>query len=204
MRKNMRYPVILFCVLSLFISSCGKKKNTSEDVVSTSPGNGSTSVSGDFDPLEGQNGVSVIGKDIPFGDRQPDMDRYFDPNYNATTGDSTGDSLTDPSMGSSAAPGSINDSADNMKVDLSTIFRTIYFALDKHNLPSGGFQVLSNIADFLRENESYSLVVEGHCDERGSNAYNLALGEKRALSVREYLASLGINAGRIHTVSFGE
>ena len=59
-------------------------------------------------------------------------------------------------------------------------------------------------ANWLRSNAGYNLLIEGHCDERGTEQYNLALGDRRANTAKEYLMTLGIDAGRIRTVSYGE
>lgn len=65
-------------------------------------------------------------------------------------------------------------------------------------------EVIQKIAEYMRQNASANITVTGHCDERGSNDYNLSLGERRALSVRAYLVGLGIDGARLSTQSFGE
>ena len=65
-------------------------------------------------------------------------------------------------------------------------------------------EVIQKIAEYMRQNASANITVTGHCDERGSNDYNLSLGERRALSVRAYLVGLGIDGSRLSTQSFGE
>jgi len=196
--------VAVFCIISLFTSSCGKKKTSDDTVVSNIPDSSDSSGStSEFNTLDGSRGVSVVGQDIPFGDTQPDMDKYFDHSYDSANGDVNGNLTDSDAMGSPEADQG-TDSYGQLKPDLSTIFKTIYFDYDKHHLKGNGTEVLGIIADFLNENSNYTIVVEGHCDERGANAYNMALGEKRALSVREYLVSVGIAPSRIYTVSYGE
>jgi len=80
----------------------------------------------------------------------------------------------------------------------------IYFDYDKADLKPAAQTVLEKKARFLESNPAYSAVIEGHCDERGTNEYNLALGERRADAAKKYLVSLGVSAGRITTVSYGE
>jgi peptidoglycan-associated lipoprotein len=84
------------------------------------------------------------------------------------------------------------------------VFKPIYFEYDKSNIRPEFQPVLENISKWLTANPASQLLVEGHCDERGTDEYNLALGERRALSVRRYLVALGILADRLHTISFGE
>lgn len=80
----------------------------------------------------------------------------------------------------------------------------VYFAFDKYNLDDAAQEVLMSKADFLRENPDIYITVEGHCDERGTNEYNLALGDRRAESSKSFLVDMGIEAYRISTVSYGE
>ena len=79
----------------------------------------------------------------------------------------------------------------------------IYFAYDKWALSSEGIKNLAQNADFLRQNPTVKLLVEGHCDERGSREYNLVLGEKRALETRRYLESLGVK-NPVTVTSYGK
>jgi peptidoglycan-associated lipoprotein len=79
-----------------------------------------------------------------------------------------------------------------------------YFDLDKADIRSDGRAALAKTADFLRNYPQVKVVVEGHCDERGSTEYNLALGDRRAAAVKQYLVSLGIGADRMSTVSYGK
>jgi len=80
----------------------------------------------------------------------------------------------------------------------------IYFAFDKSDLKPEARAVLVKKADWLRNNPSYSTRIEGHCDERGTNEYNLALGERRALAAWKFLNALGISGDRMSTISYGE
>jgi len=80
----------------------------------------------------------------------------------------------------------------------------IYFAFDKSDLKPEARAVLVKKADWLRNNPSFSVRIEGHCDERGTNEYNLALGERRALAAWKFLNALGISGDRMSTISYGE
>lgn len=80
----------------------------------------------------------------------------------------------------------------------------VYFAFDKYDLDAAARAILDNYAEWLKAHPSTKVTVEGNCDERGTREYNLALGQRRADAVRDYLISSGIDGNRIDTVSFGE
>jgi len=80
----------------------------------------------------------------------------------------------------------------------------IYFDFDKSNLKPEAQHVLKKKAAFLREYPSFYVLIGGNCDNRGTEEYNLALGERRAASAKDYLIALGIPAERIRTISYGE
>ena len=82
--------------------------------------------------------------------------------------------------------------------------RTFYFEFDQSRLSERDLRVLAMHADYLRDFRNRSIVIEGHCDERGTREYNLALGERRAQAVESYLTSAGVRASQIDTVSYGE
>ena len=82
--------------------------------------------------------------------------------------------------------------------------RPVFFGLDSAELDSPGRQVASANAEMLKRYPSWVVTIEGHCDDRGTSEYNLALGERRAVAVQAYLESLGVPAGQLRTVSYGE
>jgi peptidoglycan-associated lipoprotein len=82
--------------------------------------------------------------------------------------------------------------------------RPVFFELDSSDLSTAGQRVLDGNAAVLKQHAAWTITIEGHCDERGSAEYNLALGERRALSARAYLISLGLPADRLRTVSYGK
>ncbi len=81
---------------------------------------------------------------------------------------------------------------------------TVYFDLDSATVKSSEQSKLGGVASYFKSNAAGDLLVEGHCDERGTEGYNLTLGDRRANALREFLVNLGVSAERIHTVSFGE
>jgi peptidoglycan-associated lipoprotein len=80
----------------------------------------------------------------------------------------------------------------------------VFFALDSSEIGGEGQAALQANAALLKQYDTWQITIEGHCDERGSAEYNLALGERRALAARDYLVSLGIPATRVRTVSYGK
>jgi peptidoglycan-associated lipoprotein len=84
------------------------------------------------------------------------------------------------------------------------VLNTIYFDFDKSDLTAEARAVLAQNARRLEENPNSNIRIEGHCDERGTVEYNLALGERRAISARDYLINYGISADRVTIISYGK
>ena len=82
--------------------------------------------------------------------------------------------------------------------------RPLFFELDSSDVSSEGQQILQANAAVLKKYPTMQITIEGHCDERGTAEYNLALGERRALAAKNYLVSLGIAADKVKTVSYGK
>ena len=82
--------------------------------------------------------------------------------------------------------------------------RPLFFELDSSDVSAAGQQVLQANAAVLKKYPGMQITIEGHCDERGTAEYNLALGERRALAAKNYLVSLGISADKVKTVSYGK
>src|SRR6266700_6155445 len=99
--------------------------------------------------------------------------------------------------GSRFGPGSQQDLA-------ATAGDRIFFAYDSAQISAEGQQILKRQADWLRRYGNVGVTIEGHCDERGTREYNLALGERRAQAVKNVLAAAGIPANRVSTISYGK
>ena len=117
---------------------------------------------------------------------QADMSQQADVKAAAGSGEDTMKSETMPSHVDMAAMGNI------------------YFDFDQFTLSAEARKTLADNANYLKANSGIQVVVEGHCDERGSDEYNLALGESRALAAKNYLVSLGVSAKRLSVISYGE
>lgn len=99
--------------------------------------------------------------------------------------------------GTTAAPGTAADFVVN-------VGDRVFFDFDKSDIKSDAQQVLDRQAAWLKQYASTKVVIEGHCDERGTREYNLALGERRATAAKNYLVSKGIDAKRLQTISYGK
>jgi peptidoglycan-associated lipoprotein len=80
---------------------------------------------------------------------------------------------------------------------------TVNFAFDRYDVDATARNILQAQANWMKSNNK-SVVVEGHCDERGTREYNIALGDRRANAVKNYLVAMGVSASRIRTVSYGK
>ena len=109
-----------------------------------------------------------------------------------------------PSMGATpATPPSMAPGVAVTEERLSQ-FDDVRFDFDKSDVKDDGRKTCRVVADFLKKNPSARIQIEGHCDERGTSEYNMALGERRATAVMTYLVSLGVSKGALSTVSFGK
>lgn len=88
--------------------------------------------------------------------------------------------------------------------ELQTLIRDIHFDYDRYDIKDDAKPVLKEVSAMLSRNKNIKVIIEGHCDERGTNEYNLGLGDRRANSAREFLISLGIPSNKIETISYGE
>jgi peptidoglycan-associated lipoprotein len=93
---------------------------------------------------------------------------------------------------------------EKMAARNSFLYEDVYFEFNRADLPAEAQDVISRKALWLMDNPDVNVIVEGHCDERGTNDFNMFLGQKRAGNVKTFLMSLGISAERIEAVSFGE
>jgi peptidoglycan-associated lipoprotein len=95
-------------------------------------------------------------------------------------------------------------SGDLDVINKNSPFQPVFYVLDSFEVDSAAQQALNTNAGILKKYPTWVITIEGHCDERGTAEYNLALGEKRALAAKTYLVSLGVPADRLRTVSYGK
>ncbi len=119
-----------------------------------------------------------------------------DSNYTANQ-TTTAETTTDGSYGAGPLAGSQQDFVVN-------VGDRVFFDYDQHDLTAEGRATVERQAQWLKQYTNVSIVVEGHADERGTREYNLALGEKRATTVRNYLIANGVDTSRIQVISYGK
>ena len=106
-----------------------------------------------------------------------------------------------------AQPALADDAAASRTLDdlnRNSPFKPVFFAVDSSDLDELGRATASANAEILKKNPKWVITIEGHCDERGTAEYNLALGERRAIAVKTFLVSLGIAPDRLRTISYGK
>ena len=146
------------------------------------------------------------------GKKKPPVARPLPPPPAATTPSTSATrppAPPEPVPETAAIPPEPNIKDDPLAGDLDTInknspFQPVFFGLDSYEVDGGGQQALNTNAGILKKYPTWIITIEGHCDERGTAEYNLALGEKRALAAKTYLVSLGVPADRVRTVSYGK
>ncbi len=114
---------------------------------------------------------------------------------------SSGDSVSEGTITETTGSGIVAGSQEDLIVNVGD---RVFFGYDSSDLDSDALELLQDQVAWLKENSGVSITVEGHCDERGTREYNLALGEKRAQAVKNYLIGLGINPDRVSTISYGK
>ena len=121
-----------------------------------------------------------------------------------TSGNTSGNTSSDAGVTTSAGGASSIGSIRTPDELLAKVGSTVYFDYDQSSLTSEAQATLDRQAAFLKASPSFRIIIEGHCDERGTREYNLALGDRRASAVRDYLVAKGINASRLSTISYGK
>ena|SRR5215472_8247315 len=107
--------------------------------------------------------------------------------------------------GAYGAPGGARNAVPGSQQDLeASAGDRIFFAFDRSDITPESQEILARQADWLRRYPNVTVMIEGHCDERGTREYNLALGERRAQAAKNVLVALGIPASRISTISYGK
>jgi peptidoglycan-associated lipoprotein len=176
----------LFCLLIAVVSTgagCKKRTKGLTPIPNPKPGVASSGPGG---AIEG-GGTDAVSSTAPIG---------ADP--------SVSDTAIKPGPGGLFETANLQDFGDMLGDPGFFRSETVYFDFDHSSLKASETSKIQRVADYLKQNASNKVQVEGHCDERGTSEYNRSLGERRALAVREQLARLGIGPERVRTLSYGE
>ena len=142
-------------------------------------------------PIPGQSGAMAPGPNDGFD--------------SGLSGIPLGGPITDDLTGSVGASGSDRATLDSSNQDRGRFSaQTVYFDFDSSVVKPSDIGKVETVASHLQSNPNHAVLIEGHCDERGTEEYNRALGERRALSVRESLVSMGVSPDQVFTISYGE
>jgi peptidoglycan-associated lipoprotein len=126
---------------------------------------------------------------------------------NGGSGSGNGSGMGGSSMGSGSGSGMGGSGIQESRLQAfkaSSDLKDIHFKFDQYDLDDNSRAVLKKNAEFLKNNPNLHVEVQGHCDERGTNNYNIALGERRAHSTKKYLVSQGVSSRNVHVISYGE
>jgi peptidoglycan-associated lipoprotein len=150
----------------------------------------------DFVPNITEDKASNISKNFEQEDKAPFSDLPFEENPREY-GTCGGDCMVLP----------YNYPQEEARMNLfkdTSLLQDVHFKFDRYDLDEESRSTLRKNASYLKSNSSAIIEIQGHCDERGTNNYNIALGERRSHSTKMYLVSQGVGARRIHTISYGE
>ena len=173
---------VLSLILAFGGTACKKKPVGITNIPGTKPGAIVARPSTDLDP-----GRPLAGLE--------------NPNSIGTGNGTTGFTPTNDSIPTDVNHGNLEGRPQNREMFAAD---TVYFDFDSAAVKSSQRSKLESVASGFKSLAAGDLLIEGHCDERGTEGYNLSLGDKRANALREYLVNLGVSADRVHTVSFGE
>ncbi|HEY7533469.1 MAG TPA: peptidoglycan-associated lipoprotein Pal [Nitrospiraceae bacterium] len=213
MGKLMHTSAVIFVagLAMLSVGGCGKKSVHSGGEAQSSQAGATKNPSGDTGVMGGSGGMSDaprgVGSNFPDTSLQSGSSsgglRGLDKNPSEERLGPGGVMVAkaDPSAGGTRQ---LEDLRSEHAASASAGLRDVFFGYDSWNITEEGRQALLRDAEWIKANPNTSLKVEGHCDERGTEAYNLVLGEKRAKSVRNYLVELGVSANRLSVVSYGK
>jgi peptidoglycan-associated lipoprotein len=122
----------------------------------------------------------------------------WNPDTSASSGSGSSDSASSESLNSGIQESRLQPYRE------ATNLKDIHFQFDKYDLDGNSRAILQGNAEYLKNNPSLHVEIQGHCDERGTNNYNIALGERRAQSTKQYLVSQGVDSSNVHVISYGE
>lgn len=211
-RKSVWTALILLGVV--FMVSCGKNAKKAIDEAQSAVDRARTAEADKYAPDEFQSAESLLSK----ARDQFEEKEYKDAKANAISAKDQADlayNRAQERKGIGVTPAkpdeslaynvpSLSEEGIAIEEQAKAVLKDINFDFDRYDLTEQAKAILVKNAEWLKKNPQIKIIIEGHCDERGSEEYNLALGQKRAQSVRDYMVSLGISPARIKIISYGE
>lgn len=213
--KTMNWKVIITAVFCVFLTTaCSKKLMPPEIETSGSASEGTeftaSSSEGDFGGSGGPGDSGFFSEEpisengsgsSSFGGSTGSSDQA---NGGNGSNGSSGSFSANPFDGNSGSSESGIQESRLQSFQASTNLKDIHFKFDQYDLDGNSRAILKQNADFLKSNPGLHVEIQGHCDERGTNNYNIALGERRAHSTKKYLVSQGVDSSNVHVISYGE
>ena len=176
--------LLTICAATMLLAACETASTDSNEVV-------------------GSSSAASSGADAAASASSNTSDGSTSASSNTSDGSTSASSEASEASGSSGSNSADSDmqTPDEM---LAKVGSTVYFGYDESTLSAEAQATLDRQAAFLKANPIIRIVIEGHCDERGTREYNLALGDRRASAARDYLVAKGVNASRLTTISYGK
>jgi peptidoglycan-associated lipoprotein len=224
--STINYKVIIIAVFCIFLTTACSKKimppeietagTVSEETnftTSSSPndfgGTGGSVDDGFFseDPVleSSSNGSNISSGSNGSNGSNDSNDAYGSSSVNSRSNEKSVDSWgANPFDGKSGPSQSGIQESKLRSFEASTNLKDIHFKFDQYDLDSDSRMILQKNAKFLKNNRDLHVEIQGHSDERGTNNYNIALGERRAHSTKKYLVSQGVDSSMVHIISYGE
>jgi len=220
--NTFNWKMVVVAVLMMFLSAACSKKimppeiETSSGGVESSDFTASNGVSSDDNDFSGSGGPG----DSNFFSEEPVLESSSVTSDNAGNGDSSASATNsatnnDAKVGNGSSgsfganPFDDEANANQEEARLHSFHATgdlkdIHFNFDQYDLDSNSKKVLEQNATYLKSNPDIRVEIQGHCDERGTNNYNIALGQRRAHSTKKYLVAQGVNSHQVNVISYGE
>jgi peptidoglycan-associated lipoprotein len=219
---NMNWKAIMTTVFCVFLTNAcskqlmppevqtsGNASDETEFTASTSDkdlGNSGGSAGGFFseEPMlengsKGSDFNGIAGNGSTSNPFNSSNQGAWDPKGSASSGSGNSE------FGSSGSGSSDNIQESRLQdFQVSESLKDIHFKFDKYDLDGNSRTILKENAKYLKSKPGLHVEIQGHCDERGTNNYNIALGERRAQSTKQYLVSQGVDSSNVHVISFGE
>ena len=209
--NTFNWKMVVAAVLMMFLSTACSKKIMPPEIETSSGGVASSDFTENNKAPSDDNDFSGSGGpgDSDFFSEEPVLESSNVTSGNGDSGVTTKNNSGNSSSGSFEA----NPFDDKANADQEARLRSfhatdslkdIHFNFDQYGLDSNSKKVLEQNATYLKSNPDIRVEIQGHCDERGTNNYNIALGERRAHSTKKYLVTQGVNSHRVNIISYGE